>query len=230
MNGTANVLVVEDEFDIRRFVCDALRRERFRVAEADGVAGALAAASESAPALVILDLGLVDGDGLRFIEEYRLWSQRPVLVLSARQTEHDKVEALDAGADDFLSKPFSVAELLARVRALLRRADRQGGSDDEGRYRFGEVEVDLAHHEVRRSGEPVKLTALEFRLLAVLLSQAGKVVTHRQLLKAVWGPEHVDDSHYLRIYVGHLRQKLEVRPALPVHLLTEVGVGYRFVL
>ena len=230
MSGAVSILVVEDDAQLRRFVRDALRRETFEVSEADGIATGLVAASESPPAVVVLDLGLADGDGLRFIEEYRVWSHRPILVLSARQTEHDKVAALDAGADDFLSKPFSVAELLARVRALLRRTDRQHDQGDGGTFRFGDVDVDLARHRVRREGEAVKLTALEFRLLAILVTHAGKVMTHRHLLKAVWGPDHVGDSHYLRVYIGHLRQKLERNPALPAHLLTEVGVGYRFVL
>lgn len=223
------VLVVEDEPSIRRLVRDALRREGMNVTESDGVATALAAAGDVSPDLVVLDLGLVDGDGLRFIEEFRRWSQRPILVLSARQGEQDKVAALDAGADDFLSKPFSVAELLARLRALSRRIDRMRG--EEGAvFRFGDVEVDLARHRVRRSGEALHLTAIEFRLLAVLLGNAGKVLTHRHLLREVWGAGHADDSHYLRIYVGHLRQKIEPDPALPAHLLTEIGVGYRFVL
>lgn len=230
MSESPTVLVVEDEPDIRRFVRDTLRREGFRVSEASGVAGALIAAADMPPELVILDLGLADGDGLRFIAEFRVWSPRPILVLSARQGEQDKVAALDAGADDFLSKPFSVAELLARLRALLRRVDRSRDDSAAAIFRFGDVVVDLARHEVRRNGEPVKLTALEFRLLAVLVANAGKVLTHRHLLHDVWGPGHAGDSHYLRIYVGHLRQKLEPDPALPVHLLTEIGVGYRCVL
>ncbi|HEY9191888.1 MAG TPA: response regulator [Methyloversatilis sp.] len=230
MSTSPEVLLVEDEPDIRCFVRDALRREGFRVTEADRVSTALIAAADNHPALVVLDLGLVDGDGLRFIDEFRVWSQQPILVLSARQGELDKVAALDAGADDFLSKPFSVPELLARIRALLRRADRSAGTSEAAVFRFGDVDVDLARHEVKRLGEPVRLTALEFRLLAILVANAGKVLTHRHLLREVWGPEHVDDSHYLRIYVGHLRQKLERDPALPAHLLTEIGVGYRFVI
>jgi len=230
MSAILNVLVVEDEPEIRRFVRDTMRHEGFRVAEANGVATALIAAAESQPDLVILDLGLVDGDGLRFIEEFRVWSQRPILVLSARQGDQDKVAALDAGADDFLSKPFSVAELLARLRALLRRADPERTVSQTARFRCGAGELDPARHEVRRQGEAVKLTALEFRLLAVLVANAGKVLTHRHLLHEVWGPGHTSDSHYLRVYVGHLRQKLERDPALPEHLLTEIGVGYRFVL
>lgn len=223
-------VVVEDEPEIRRFVGRTLTQEGFRVAEAAGVAAALAAVADQPPDLVILDLGLVDGDGLRFIEEFRLWSHRPILVLSARQGEQDKVAALDAGADDFLTKPFSVAELLARLRALLRRSERARSGRDEAVFRFGDVEVDLARHEVKRGGRDLHLTALEFRLLAVLLANAGKVMTHRHLLREVWGPGHASDSHYLRIYVGHLRQKLEPDPALPVHLLTEIGVGYRFLI
>lgn len=229
MSEAPRVLIVEDEPTIRHLLRDALRREGFRVAEAGGVAAALAAASEQAPALVVLDLGLPDGDGLRFIDEYRVWSAQPVLVLSARQQEQDKVLALDRGADDFLSKPFSVAELLARVRALLRR---HGRSTDqvEVRFEFSGVTVDLAQRRVQRDGSDVHLSPKEFRLLAALLTHAGKVLTWRQLLNEVWGPGHAADTHYLRIYVGHLRQKLEPNPALPMHLLTEVGVGYRFVL
>ena len=222
------VLLVEDESAIRRFVRDTLRRAGFSVNECDGVAGALAAAADLTPDLVILDLGLADGDGMDFIVEYRRWSQRPILVLSARQGELDKVAALDAGADDFLSKPFSVAELLARLRALTRRGAR-GTDEQSAQFRFGEVEVDLARHSVRRAGQDLRLSATEYRLLAVLLSHAGKVLTHRALLSEVWGPGHANDSHYLRVYVGHLRQKLERDPALPAHLLTEIGVGYRFV-
>lgn len=222
------VLVVEDEPAIRRFVRDALRKSGFRVTEADSVATALVHASEDKPDLVILDLGLTDGDGLRFIAEFRVWSQRPILVLSARQAEQDKVAALDAGADDFLTKPFSIAELQARMRALLRRADRD--TAEGAVFRFDDVEVDLARHEIRRAGEPLKLTDTEFRLLALLIGNNGKVLTHRHLLREIWGPDHVADSHYLRVYVGHLRQKLEHDSALPAHLLTEVGVGYRFVL
>jgi two-component system KDP operon response regulator KdpE len=224
------VLVVEDEPDIRRFVRDTLHAEGFATREADGVATALAAASESPPERVILDLGLADGDGLSFVESFRVWSQRPILVLSARVGEQDKIAALDAGADDFLSKPFSVGELLARIRALLRRANRDRAGAGTAVFRFGEVAIDLARHEVMRAGRPVKLTALEFRLLSVLLANAGKVLTHRFLLAEVWGPGHAGDSHYLRVYVGHLRQKLELDPALPAHLLTEIGIGYRFVL
>lgn len=221
-------LVVEDEPAIRRFVRDALRHAGMKVVEANGVATALEQASDHPPDLVVLDLGLADGDGMRFISEFRRWSARPILVLSARQGEQDKVAALDAGADDFLTKPFAVNELLARLRALSRRIDRSRGTES-ALFRFGDVEVDLARHHVTRAGAAVHLTQREFALLAELLGHAGTVLTHRALLRVVWGAEHVEDSHYLRIYIGRLRQKLERDPALPEHLLTEIGVGYRFV-
>ena len=228
MSGRIDILLVEDEREIRRLVRAALEREGMRVRETGRVAEALKEAAAATPDLVILDLGLPDGDGLTFISEFRLWSQRPILVLSARDGEKDKIAALDCGADDFLGKPFSIGELQARMRALLRRADR--AQTEFSVFKFGDVAVDLARHEVVRGGVTVHLTALEFRLLAVLLANAGKVMTHRHLLREVWGAEHVEDSHYLRIYVGHLRQKLEPNPALPAHFLTEIGIGYRFVI
>jgi len=174
---------------------------------------------------VVLDLGLPDRDGVEFIRDLRSWSGVPVIVLSARAEESDKIAALDAGADDYLSKPFGVGELLARVRALLRR---QAAGEGSPEFVFGDVRVDLARRAVERRGQPVHLTPIEYRLFALLLANAGKVLTHRQLLRDVWGPAYVDSSHYLRIYVGHLRQKLEADPAQPRHLLTETGVGYRF--
>lgn len=228
MAEACNILLVEDEREIRRFVRTALEKEGLRVREAARVDEALKEAAAVPPDLVILDLGLPDGDGLSFIRDFRLWSQRPILVLSARDGEQDRIAALDGGADDFLGKPFSVGELQARLRALLRRAERS--QTESSMFRFGDVTVDLARHEVVRDGRTVHLTAIEFRLLAVLLANAGKVLTHRHLLHEVWGPGHADDSHYLRIYVGHLRQKLEPNPALPAHFLTEIGIGYRFVL
>lgn len=228
MAEACNILLVEDEREIRRFVRNALEKEGLRVREAARVDEALKEAAAVPPDLVILDLGLPDGDGLSFIRDFRLWSQRPILVLSARDGEQDRIAALDGGADDFLGKPFSVGELQARLRALLRRAERSQA--ESALFSFGDVTVDLARHEVLRAGQTVHLTAIEFRLLAVLLASAGKVLTHRHLLREVWGPGHADDSHYLRIYVGHLRQKLEPNPALPAHFLTEIGIGYRFVL
>ncbi|HYR26171.1 MAG TPA: winged helix-turn-helix domain-containing protein, partial [Aquabacterium sp.] len=174
-----------------------------------------------------LDLGLPDGDGRQFVADLRTWSSLPILVLSARAAEEDKIDVLDAGADDYLTKPFAVGELLARVRAMLRRA-RQGTAIESPHVRFGSIEVDLVRRKVTRQEEAVHLTPIEYRLLCVLLAHAGKVMTHRQLLREVWGPAYADSSHYLRIYVGHLRHKLEDDPSQPRHFLTEVGVGYRF--
>jgi two-component system KDP operon response regulator KdpE len=180
------------------------------------------------PDLLILDLGLPDGDGKDLIRDLRAWSSIPVIVLSARIEEHDKVEALDAGADDYLSKPFGVAELLARVRASLRRRALAAGEEGTS-VQFGEVVADLSNRRLIRRGQDVHLTPIEFRLLAELMRYPGKVITHRQLLREVWGPPYVEHSHYLRIYMGRLRQKLEDDPLRPKHLITETGIGYRFI-
>lgn len=227
MNAPAPlVLVVEDEAQIRRFVRAALEDEGCRVAEAETMAQGLIDAGTRKPDLIILDLGLPDGDGVRFVQDLRTWASLPVLILSARSTEHDKIGVLDAGADDYLTKPFAVGELLARVRALLRRSKR--GEIESPLVHFGEVEVDLMRRQVTRAGVLVHLTPIEYRLLCTLLANAGKVMTHRHLLREVWGPTYVESNHYLRIYVGHLRQKLERDPTQPQHFLTETGVGYRF--
>ncbi|MCM2307409.1 MAG: response regulator [Sulfuritalea sp.] len=220
------ILLVEDEPQIRRFVCAALEDEG-RVIEAASAAAALEAFSGPGPALAIIDLGLPDRDGVDLIRELRSWTQLPLLVLSARAAEAEKVAALDAGADDYLTKPFGVQELRARVRALLRRQKVGAG---ETVIEFGRIRVDRVHRVVTRDGAAIHLTPIEYRLLGVLLANAGRVLTHRQLLQDVWGPGHVERGHYLRIYIGHLRQKLEVEPARPCHLLTETGVGYRFQL
>jgi len=209
-------------------VRQTLEAEGYRVFEAENLQRGLIEAGTRKPDLVILDLGLPDGDGTDFIRAVRAWSAMPIVVLSARVEEHDKVEALDAGADGYLTKPFGVAELLARVRAALRRHARAG--EEQGPVvRFGDAVVDLANRQVSKAGQDVHLTQIEFRLLAVLLSHPGKVLTHRHLLREVWGPPYVEHSHYLRIYMGHLRQKLEDEPARPKYLITETGVGYRFV-
>lgn len=220
------VLVVEDEKQIRRFVRASLEEEGCRVFEAGTLAGGLVEAGERKPDLIMLDLGLPDGNGVNFIRDLRGWSDAPILVLSARSNEKDKVLALDAGADDYLTKPFGVAELRARARALLRRQSRT--EDASPLFEFGEVKVDLSRRVVTRNGEPVRLTPIEYRLLCVLLANAGKVLTQRHLLRDVWGPSSVESTHYLRIYVGHLRHKLEIDPAQPRHFQTETGVGYRF--
>jgi two-component system, OmpR family, KDP operon response regulator KdpE len=222
------LLVVEDENDIRRFVRASLESEGWQVHEADTVARGLIEAGTRKPDVVILDLGLPDRDGVSFIHEIRKWSELPILILSARTEEADKVTALDAGADDYLTKPFAVGELLARVRALLRRRVKASGVDAQV-VSFGENKVDLVNRLVERAGKAVHLTPTEYRLLSVLLTHPGKVLTQRVLLREVWGPSHAEQSHYLRIYMGHLRQKLEADPAQPVHLVTEPGVGYRFV-
>ncbi|GAO36426.1 transcriptional regulator [Sulfuricella sp. T08] len=221
-----SVVIVEDEKQIRRFVRSALEAEGCRVFEAESGKQGLVEAGTRKPDLIVLDLGLPDLDGVEFIRDLRGWSAVPILILSARSTENDKIVALDAGADDYLTKPFGVGELLARVRALLRR---QGKSSESSPVvSFGDVQADLSKRVVTRSGEPVHLTQIEYRLLAILMANPGKVLTHRHLLREVWGPSFVESNHYLRIYVGHLRQKLEADPAQPKYLLTETGVGYRF--
>ena len=228
MNGIVpRVVVIEDERQIRGFVAAALVEEGCQVFEAATAAQGLVECGTRKPDLVVLDLGLPDRDGVEAIRDLRTWSSVPILILSARAGETDKIEALDAGADDYLTKPFGVGELLARVRALLRRKSRLT-QDGSAQLSFGDVTVDLAHRTVHKHGEPVHLTPIEYRLLCALLASEGKVLTHRQLLREVWGPSHVESNHYLRIFVGHLRQKLEADPAQPRHLLTETGVGYRF--
>ena len=226
--STARILIVEDEANIRRFVGIALQDEGFQVFEADSVKRALIHAASRQPDLVIVDLGLPDGDGKQLISELRGWLAVPILVLSARDREEEKVAALDAGADDYLTKPFGVPELLARIRAQLRRHGQAGTVAATSKVKFGEIEADLATHEVWRQGQPVHLTPIEYRLLCVLLANTGKVMTQRHLLREVWGPASVESNHYLRVYVGHLRQKLEDDATQPKYLLTETGVGYRF--
>ncbi|MBC7444260.1 MAG: two-component system response regulator KdpE [Polaromonas sp.] len=229
------VVIVEDEPQIRRFVRSALEAEGWLVFEADTAKKGLSEAGTRKPDLLVLDLGLPDGDGLALIRDVRGWSGVPIIVLSARSSEADKIAALDAGADDYLTKPFGVGELLARLRANLRRPrvaaiDGSPAQDADPVFRFGGVEVDRQARLVRRAGAEVHLTPIEYRLLSMLMANAGRVLTHRQLLREVWGPSHAGQSHYLRIYMGHLRQKLEADPAQPQHLLTETAVGYRLVI
>ena len=221
------VLIVEDEKLIRRFVRASLEEEGCRVYEAGTCADGLLEAGANKPDLIVLDLGLPDGNGVDFIRDLRAWSDVPILVLSARSNEKDKIQALDVWADDYLTKPFGVGELRARARALLRRQSR---SSDEASpiIEFGEARVDLSRRVVTRHGAQVHLTPIEYRLLCVLLANTGKVMTQRHLLREVWGPASVESNHYLRVYVGHLRQKLEDDATQPKYLLTETGVGYRF--
>lgn len=223
-----SVLIVEDEQAIRRFLRTALEAEGLRVFDAQTLQRGLLEAATRKPDLVILDLGLPDGDGIDFIRDFRQWSATPVIVLSARSEENDKIAALDAGADDYLSKPFGIGELQARLRVALRRHATTQPNDPV--VTFSDVQVDLAARRIVRGGEEVHLTPIEFRLLAELLNNPGKVLTQRQLLSHVWGPNAVEHSHYLRIYMGHIRQKLEADPARPRHFLTETGIGYRFML
>lgn len=227
-NPNPTIIVVEDEANLRRFVRLALEAEGCDVFEADSVKRGLIETGTRKPDLLVLDLGLPDGDGIDLIRELRTWSEIPIIVLSARTAEAEKVAALDAGADDYLTKPFGSAELLARVRAHLRRRQR-AGSDGRSQLAFGAITVDLGKRLVEKGGEQLHLTPIEFRLLAYLVANPDCVLTHRQLLKAVWGPSHAEDSHYVRVYMGHLRKKLEADPANPDHIVTEPGIGYRFV-
>lgn len=222
-----SALLIEDEQQIRRFVRLALESENWAVHEAASARDGLAQAATRKPDLVVLDLGLPDDDGLAVLRDIRTWSTAPVIVLSARADEQDKIAALDAGADDYLTKPFGLGELLARVRAAQRRSLLQRSA--EPIIKIGAIEVDLARRSVTRGGAPVKLTPIEYRLLSTLCSQIGKVLTHRQILKEVWGPAYQEHGHYVRVHMGHLRQKLEADPAQPQHFLTESGVGYRLV-
>jgi two-component system, OmpR family, KDP operon response regulator KdpE len=222
------VLVVEDEVEIRRFIRLSLQAEALDVSEADSVHRGLIEVGTRRPDLVVLDLGLPDGDGIDFIRSLRTWSEIPIIVLSARTMEADKIAALDAGADDYLVKPFGTGELLARVRAQLRRHPR-ANTDVQSVLEFGDVRIDLVRRTVERAGAALHLTPIEYRLLTHLASHPDRVLTHPQLLRAVWGPSHSEDTHYVRIYMGHLRAKLEADPSQPQHLITELGVGYRFV-
>lgn len=226
MSAVCKILVVEDDRGIRRFVGNQLLRAGYAVVEAGTVSEGLAHAGAESPDMVILDLGLPDRGGLELIRDLRTWSRAPILVLSARITEQDKVAALDAGADDYLTKPFGVAELLARVRALLRRNLQEAQSAPL--RCFGDVEVDLSRRVVRRAGAEIHLTQREYGLLTTLLANDGKVMTHRQLMREVWGQGYIEQGHYLKVYIGRLRQKLEPNPTQPQFLLTETGVGYRF--
>ncbi|MGA7178950.1 MAG: two-component system response regulator KdpE [Thiobacillaceae bacterium] len=222
------VLIIEDEPQIRHFVHTALTSEGCSVAEAGTAERGLMEAATRKPDLIILDLGLPDRDGVEVVGDIRTWSAVPILILSARANETDKVSALDRGADDYLTKPFGVAELLARVRALLRR--KRVGNPEGPLINFGEITVDMARRQVSRKDSPIHLTPIEYKLLVLLIANAGRVLTHRQLLKEVWGPSHAEDTHYLRVYMTGLRRKLEVNPTRPTYIRTESGVGYRFVL
>ncbi len=221
------ILVIEDDAQIRRFLRAALIAEQYRYHEALTAQEGLAQTAARQPDLVLLDLGLPDRDGLEVIRNIRGWSRVPIVVLSARGQEKDKIQALDEGADDYVSKPFAVGELLARIRAALRRSAPAGDQAAGTVFRTGEIEVDLDKRLVLVQGKEVHLTPIEYRLLQTLIRHAGKVLTQRQLLSEVWGPNHTEEAQYLRVYMAQLRRKLESEPARPRRLLTEPGVGYR---
>lgn len=224
--ANASLLVIDDEKQIRRLLRVTLESGGYTVREAENATLGLQEVAHQAPDGIVLDLGLPDLDGVEVIRRLREWSRVPVLVLSVREGEEDKIAALDAGADDYLTKPFGGRELLARVRAILRRAP---GSAEASVAKFGEIEIDLAARVVRRAGTEVHLTAKEYAFLKLLVQHRGKVVTQRQILREVWGPAAEERTDYLRVHMTHLRQKLEATPATPRHLRTEAGIGYRLV-
>ena len=227
MNNSATIIVIEDEAQIRRFLRTTLTAEGYQVIEAETGKQGMTAAETRKPDLIILDLGLPDMDGVEVVKAVRAWSSVPVIILSARSQESDKISALDVGADDYLVKPFGVGELLARIRVALRHVSSTANGEEVGVFSVDELKVDMVQRKVTVGGAEVHLTPIEYRLLTVLIKHAGKVLTHRFLLKEVWGPNYVDRPHYLRIYMGILRHKLEKDPARPRFFLTEVGVGYR---
>ena len=227
MTGKTRVLVVDDEVAILRFMRPALEANDYEISSADTVAGALKRIAAESPDIVLLDLGLPDGDGKDVIRRAREWSDLPIIVLSAREREAEKIDALDLGADDYVNKPFNVGELMARMRAALRH--RMQRKSEIPLLRIGEIEVDAVRHRVTRAGVEIKLTPKEFELLSFLARHAGRVVTHKQILTAVWGPAHAEDTQYLRVYVGQLRQKIEERIEDPRIVLTEPGIGYRVI-
>ena len=230
-----HILIVEDEADIRRFVRLTLESEGHTVHEAATLQRGLIEAGTRRPDLVVLDMGLPDGDGVDLIRDLRTWSAMPIIVLSARSAEASKIAALDAGADDYLVKPFGSGELMARVRAQLRRSQRASSAEATPVIQFGTITVDLARRTVERrtegngeGSEALHLTPIEYKLLTHLASQPDRVITHAQLLKAVWGPGHAEDTHYVRVHMANLRKKVEDNASMPRHLRTEAGIGYRF--
>ncbi len=227
MSHDATVLLIEDEAEIRRFLRMALPAHGYRLYEATAGSEGLAQATSRNPDIVLLDLGLPDMDGVEVIKQLRVWASMPIIVLSARDQERVKVTALDLGADDYVTKPFGMEELLARMRAALRHAARPASEGAEPLFTLGNLTVDREKRQVLMAGNEVHLTPIEYKLLTTLVRHAGKVMTHRQLLKEVWGPLHVDEGHYLRVYMRQLRNKVEAIPAHPRYLVTELGVGYR---
>ena len=227
MSQDATIVLIEDESEIRRFLRTTLPGHGFRIYEATTGQEGLIETRTRNPDLILLDLGLPDMDGTEVIRQVREWAATPIIVLSAREQEQQKVAALDLGADDYVTKPFGINELLARIRTALRHAARPDGEDADASFTFGNVRIELGRRQVFVADKEVHLTQIEYKLLTTLVRHAGKVVTHRQLLKEVWGPLHVEEGHYLRVYMRQLRNKLEATPANPKYLVTELGVGYR---
>lgn len=225
--GDPLILVVEDETPVRRFIRASMTAHGYQVAEASTTAEALAIATSHPPDAILLDLGLPDGDGIDFARRLREWSPVPIIVISARGREEDKVAALDAGADDYLTKPFGVNELLARVRVALRHARSRGGDADQTTFEFGTLKIDLSRREVTIEGREVHLTPIEYKLLTLLARNAGRVLTHRQIIKEIWGASYAEQPHHVRVHMSELRKKIERDPARPKLLTTESGVGYR---
>ena len=225
MTVKTRILVVDDEAAILRFLKPALAANDYQVATAGTVAEAVKHIAANVPDAVVLDLGLPDGDGKEVIRNVRQWSDVPIIVLSARDRESEKIEALDLGADDFINKPFGVGELMARLRTAMRH--RMQRHAEIPVLKLGELEIDNVRHRVTRAGKEIKLTPKEFELLSLLARHAGAVITHKQVLAAVWGPAHTEDTQYLRVYIGHLRQKIEDNPDDPKIIITEPGIGYR---
>ncbi len=223
-NDGPRILVVDDEKQIRRMLRAALEGYGYNIGEAASGREGLSQTSIFHPDVIILDLGLPDFDGIEVIQRLREWTQIPIIVLSVREHEDDKIKALDVGADDYVTKPFSMGELIARLRAAIRRTAK---SEDSPILTFGELSIDLAHRNVTIRGEEIKLTPTEYEVLKYLAQQAGRVVTHRQLLLAVWGSNYQEHSQYLRVYIGQLRHKIETDPSQPAYIITEPGVGYR---
>ena len=227
MSNNRRVLLVDDEAALVRFLRPALEANDFEIVSAGTVAEAIKRVAADSPDIVLLDLGLPDGDGKDVIRRTREWSDVPIIVLSARERETEKIESLDLGADDYVNKPFNVGELMARMRTALRH--RMQRKAEPPILRIGDLEIDAVRHRVTRAGAELRLTPKEFELLSFLARHAGRVVTHRQILAAVWGPAHTDDTQYLRVYIGQLRQKIEARADDPRIILTEPGIGYRIV-
>jgi two-component system KDP operon response regulator KdpE len=221
------ILIIEDDPHIRKFLKTGLATHNFKIFEATTAQAGITEAADRKPDLIILDLGLPDMDGIQVVRALRQWTALPIIILSARSAEHSKIEALDAGADDYLIKPFSLGELLARIRVALRHAVSTREQDQSGIFENEGLKVDLINRQVLIDGREIHLTPIQYRLLVMMVRNAGRVLTHQQILKEIWGPTYTENAHYLRIYMSQLRQKIEVDPAQPKYLLTESGVGYR---